>query len=49
MKKLVIALTAVLLLCTTYARAGTIPYPNVGTPNSSDAAVYAASTGTITA
>lgn len=49
MKVWVIAVTAVLLLCATHARASTIPYPNVGTPNSVDQAVYAASTGTITA
>jgi hypothetical protein len=49
MKIWVLAATAALLLCATHAKAGTIPYPDVGTPNSSDAAVYAASTGTITA
>jgi hypothetical protein len=49
MKIWTIATTAALLLCATHARAGTIPYPDVGTPNTSDQAVYAASTGTITA
>jgi hypothetical protein len=49
MKNWVIAATVVFLLGATHARASTIPYPNVGTPNAIDQAVYAASTGTITA
>lgn len=49
MKIGVIAIATAFLLCATYARAGTIAYPNAGTPFLTNQSVYVTSTGTITA
>jgi hypothetical protein len=49
MKIWVIAVTAVLLLGATHVRAGTIPYPNKGTPLSTNPVVEVTATGSITA